>query len=632
MNINEFADAQKTHNILYPVIDVTDNLDDPFVPFVSLLEGKETPDITNERWKLYNQLYSHFHSKVDNIVSNVEVDLKQKITSLLFDNERSERKRETFRTLFLLGSDSTTPIDFKDIDSTTMNVRVDITAKESPNVRMMLRRSMFKLFSTAEENTNNVQNLVKVSQDEAASLIFDDRHTNHEGTTSNEVSYDLSLVENFKLLFGKNLNMVFNFKDVDSFNFQHIDGFLELLKNALKTKHVNIYLVFNINTNLSMIEKNLKQSTLRFLKRNYGILDISSNRGFKYANRIFEGFLDTVDGKLNLSENFIQFILDRMANNTNHNLQLLTKILDYSLMSYFYQNPFAVFIDPVNIEYLDDSYLKLLSKCPTYMFFLDGLIKQGAPTEEISNLLRNKDGAMADFFAEFLVRDNPINRHAKAVATILEDRCNIQNYNLIELYYNLLTDNLDDFLKSWPESQQYKDELAFESVDTIFKELFTLDNNNDLLSEAMFPKYKTNMEDDLLCWEQTLAKNQDESFNELKDMESLNILNMALGPIVGQLFKVYREAPSTINLFDFFSAFKETLPKSEILNFLVDYQSEDDELKIFMEKNNDNHDVVFDKVSLILFMQSLFDFENIGLVKASGKNYDIVDKYIWRGI
>ncbi|SMN18197.1 similar to Saccharomyces cerevisiae YLL004W ORC3 Subunit of the origin recognition complex [Maudiozyma saulgeensis] len=628
MNINEFADAQKTHNVIYPNLPKSGELTERCIPFVPLLEGKESTEIMYERWQLYNQLYDHFHSQVDNIVSNGEIELKQNITKLLFNDGQSLKTKGTFKTLFLLGSDSNTPIEFDVTDSTnTLNVLIDMTAKESPNVRMMLKRAMFKVFSTAQEDSNSNLGMIK-EEDDISQPVF----TNGIHQSITEVSYDLSLVENFKSIFGKNLNIVLNFKDVDSFSFHSLDGFIQLLKNALKYDSVNFHLVFNINTNISIMEKNLTQSTLRLLKRNYSILDISSNRGFKYANKVFECFLETVDNKLNLSENFIKFILEKMANNTHHNLQLLTKILDYSLMSYFYENPFAVFIDPFNVKYLNDSYLKLLKKCPTYMFFLGELVKEGAPVDEISNLLTNDDDAIEQFFAEFLVRDNPTNRHAKAVATILEEKCGTQNYNLIELYYNLLTDNLDNYLKKWPECELYKQELSFESVDTIFKELFTLDNKNDLLSQAMFPNYKSNMEDDLLCWERVINTDDKGSLEDIQELESLSALNRELGPIVGELFKVYREAPIVINLFDLYTSFKVLLPREQILEFIKDYSTKDKDLKKFIENNGDDDDIIFDKVVLILFMQGIHDYDNMGLTNTVTKNPDFVDKHVWRGM
>ncbi|CAB4252114.1 similar to Saccharomyces cerevisiae YLL004W ORC3 Subunit of the origin recognition complex [Maudiozyma barnettii] len=629
MNINEFADAQKTHNVIYPILPKDHGSDERCIPFVPLLDGDESTEIMHERWQLYNQLYIHFHSQVDNIVSNGEIELKHNITKLLFSDDHSLKTKETFRTLFLLGSDSDTPIEFDIIDPTkTVNVLVDMTAKESPNVRMMLKRAMFKVFSTAQADYNNIQAVIKENGDnESISEAL-----NGMPQLLTEVSYDLSLIENFKSIFGKDLNIVLNFKDVDSFSFHALDAFIQLLKNALKYESVMFHLVFNINTNISIMEKNLSQSTLRLLKRNYSILDISSNRGFKYANKVFECFLETVDNKLNLSENFIEFILEKMANNTHHNLQLLTKILDYSLMSYFYENPFAVFIDPFNVKYLNDSYLKLLKKCPTYMFFLDELVKEGAPVNEISNLLTNEEDAIEQFFAEFLVRDNPTNRHAKAVANILEEKCNAQNYNLIELYYNLLTDNLDNYLKKWPECMLYKQELSFESVDTIFKELFTLGNKNDLLSEAMFPKYKGNMEDDLLCWERVINANDEGSLEDIQELESLSALNRELGPIVGELFKVYREAPIVINLFDLYTTFKVLLPRKRVLEFIRDYSTKDKALKKFINNNGDDDSIIFDKVVLILFMQGIHDYDNMGLTNTLSKNPDFVDKHVWRGM
>ncbi|KAG0664745.1 hypothetical protein C6P45_000541 [Maudiozyma exigua] len=639
MNVNEFADAQKTHNVVYPKLPTEEIAADDCIPFVPLLDGKESPDIIYQRWVLYNQLYVHFHSQVDDIVSNGEEDLKQNITDLLFNGDDQPENKGTFRTLFLLGSDSETPIEFtKNDPRNTCNVLMDMTSKEAPNVRMMLKRAMFNIFSKAQKDSLNLHTIVKDEGGGQQNDLVVDQNTepawyNHTKDALSEVSYDLSLVENFKSTFGKNLNLVFNFMDVDSFSFQTLDGFIQLLKNALKNDNVNFHLVFNINTNISIIEKNLSQSTLRLLKRNYSIVDISSNRGFKYANKIFESFLDTVDNKLNLSENFIKFILEKMANNTHHNLQLLTKILDYSLMSYFFENPFAVFIDPFNIKYLNESYLKLLRKCPTYMFFLDELVKEGAPVPEISNLLTNEDGAIEQFFAEFLVRDNPTNGHAKSVGKFLEEKCNTNNYNLIELYYNLLTDNLDNYLKKWPECENYKEELSFESVDTIFKELFTLDNKNDLLSQAMFPTYKTNMEDDLLRWEQVLSTQTDDTLAGMQDSESLSALNKEMGPIVGELFKVYREAPFVINVFDLYTAFKALLPQEQIIDFIKDYSSKDEAIAKFLENNkNEDDDTIFDKVVLVLYMQAMHDYENIGLINLITRNHDFVEKRVWRGM
>ncbi|CCF57634.1 hypothetical protein KAFR_0C06380 [Kazachstania africana CBS 2517] len=618
MNIADFADAQKSHNVIFPKFDGLDDDIDEDTPFVKLLDGKETSDAMMKRWNLYHQLHSHFHTQVDNIVSNIEHDLKSEISSILFNDD--EPRQQFFKSLFLMGSDSSIKIEFPEQTADTLNTLIDLSPKESPNVRMMLRRSMFKLVSIAENASNQLSTIKKEEEDHDDDCAED---VEEQEDGNGDVSYDLTLVENFKKLFGKNLNMVFMFKDVDSFSFNILDDFLILLKNALKNEHVKISLVFNVNTNLSNFEKNMKQSTIRLLKRNYHILDVSSNKGYKYGNRIFQSFLDTVDGKLNLSSRFVKFIIDKMSNNTNHNLQLLTKILDFSLMSYFYQNPFSIFIDPVNIEFLNDYYFELLAKCPTFMFFIDGLIKENVTSSEISSLLNNTNGKLEEFFVEFLVRDNPVIGHAKFVSQFLEDTLNIKNYNLIELYYNLLTGNLNEYLSMWPSCNEYLKDLSFEPIDTIFQELFTLDNSNGLLTTSLLPYYKTNMEETLLNWEKILPHVGTDLMNE-----------RVCGPIVSEVFKLYREANSMINIYDFYIAFREILPRNDVIQFLKDakqFGEEETEILDFVSNNDD--DAIFDKISLILFMQAIYDFEHMGFIKTtSTKSYDILEKCIWKGI
>lgn len=636
MNVNEFADAQRSHYTVYPTLKKR-RKGGSKIPFVNLLDGKELTQNVERRWELYHQLHSHFHDQVTNIVENIEVDLKGEISNILFNGSKRKDTKPCFNTLFLLGSDSTTKIELPDIDPNVFKVLVELTPKESPNVRMMLRRSMFKLFTSADaelhnktsvkrEVTNENINDYEESTEANGGIMGEGVREDDDGLVQADVSYDLSLVENFKALFGKNLNMIFNFKEVDSINFQTLDNFIVVLKNILKNEHLQINLVFNINTNMSNIEKNLPQSTIRFLKRNYHTLDVSSNKGFKYGNRIFQSFLDTVDGKLNLSARFVDFLLSKMANNSNHNLQLLVKILDYSLMSYFFHNPFSVFIDPVNIDFLNEDYLNMLIRCPTFMFFVEGLIKQNAPSEEIRSLLTNKDSTLAEFFAEFLVRENPINGYAKHVTQVLERELHIYNYNLIELYYNLLVGRLEPYLERWSAYRNSDRKLKFEPIDTIFQELFTLDNNNELLSQALFPCYKSNLENDMLHWEHTLPLGQSKA-----DDETLLKLDNSMAPVVGHMFKLYREANSSINVYDFYTTFRDTLPKKEIMDFLDETSDVDSNIRRLLLENEKAR--VIDKVSLALFMQAVFDFDHMGIIKTqNNRNYDVIEKCIWRGI
>ncbi|KAL3230475.1 Origin recognition complex subunit 3 [Nakaseomyces bracarensis] len=625
MSVSEFADSQRTHYIARPKYNYDDFRRDENelnTPFVRLLDGNEQDIAILKRWDLYHSLYSNFHDKVDDIVNNIATDLIQEVMNVLRDVPGKEYNygKPCFNTLFLLGSDSSLNVELPNNDPKVLDVVIELTPKESPNVRMMLRRSMFKLVQTADNCLSSKGSAIKM--EDKGSLGDEDSEINLE-IASDKITYDLTLLENFYDLFGKELNLVFNFKDVDSMGAVILDDFVELLNTALKNEHVKISLIFNINTNLSNFAKNFRQSTIRLLRRKYHKIDVSSNKGYKYGNRIFQSFLDTVDGKLNLSDRFVEFLMEKMSNNSNHNLQLMVKILDYALMSYFFENPFSVYIDPVNIDYLDQHYLNKLVKCPTFMFFVEGLIKENTSSTEILSLLDNTDNSLVNFFVEFLVRENPINGHAKYVATFLEDELGIKNYNLIELYYNMLQGKLGQYLSRWPACRDHIAKLDFEPIDTLFQELFTLDHSNGSLSQALFPLYRTNVENNLLNWEQVMPVNEASP----SKLASLNKLNETTSPIVCHLFKLYREANQQINTYDFYTVFKETLPEEEIMNYIEDVSKEDEKLAEILNKPD-----AFEKIALILFMQALFDFELIGIIKPAGKGYDILEKCIWRGL
>lgn len=132
MNVNSFADAQKSHNTIYPKFHGVVESNEECIPFVKLLDGNESSEILEKRWQLYHQLHSTFHSQVDDILANIETDLKNEISNILLNNNlESRRGKACFKTLFLIGSDSTTEIGFPNVaDDNEVNTVIDLTPKE----------------------------------------------------------------------------------------------------------------------------------------------------------------------------------------------------------------------------------------------------------------------------------------------------------------------------------------------------------------------------------------------------------------------------------------------------------------------------------------------------------------------
>lgn len=648
MDINDFTEAQKPHYIVVPKIkrEKTDKQDLNTVPFVRLFGGEESELMVHKRWELFHQLHNQFHLKVNEILDRIEKDIYGGIFDAINCDHPTQNKA-SFTSVFLLGSDSTTKITTPQDNVDTINVVIEMTPKESPNVRMMLRRSMFKLLLAVnsrlkKENSNREEEIDKDKDNISDQEILDDldepdMQLNMDGVHDySGLLYDLTLLKSFQKMFHKNLKLILNFKHVDSFYFQVLEDFIWLLKSSLDKEHIQICLIFNINTNISNFEKNLKQETIRLLKKDFKKIDLSHNKGYYYSNHVFKSFLNTVDGKLNLSAGFVRFLMDKMINNTGQRLHLLIKVLDYSLMSYFFQNPYSVFIDLTNIGLFDEKYLENLLKCQTLMDFIEGLIKEHAPSSDIISLLENKDRGLEDFFADFLVRDNPINRHFYSVIDVLETKLGIYNYDMIDLYYHLLTGKLADFLSRWKECKDYQDDLKYFPVNIIFQELFTLDNNNGLLSQALFPHFRSNLEDNLLDCDRFLPPPstliQDNNLFELR-------LNKLWDPPICQLFKLYREANALINVYDFFIAFKEILPKDiiSLLKNALEFDSVDisEEIKSKFNQilNESTTEEALEKIALVWFIQSISECQYLGIFRTHQyKSYEAIEKIIWRGI
>ncbi|SSD60174.1 related to Origin recognition complex subunit 3 [Saccharomycodes ludwigii] len=649
MDLKGFSEASKTHYIVVPP--PPNNTDDinvvnhqslnNSIPFVPLLNGKESIDALTKRWELYNALNCQFHSKIDNLLTQTNQIVYEKIYKIL-SSKNTTTSKGIFTSLFLLGSDSNLNIPSPADTENKINVIVSLTPKESPNVRMMIKRSMFELLAIASERIDPMTYNVSENLKEITLL---------------GVEYDLSLLKNFKNILKKDLKLIYNFKEADSFSFQVMDDFLQILKTMTTYDGIEVGAIFHVSTNLTNIEKNLRQKSIRLIKKNMHCVDLSKNKNFELTNKIFETFLITVDGKLHLSSSLLSFTLDKMANCDSKNklVDTLIKILDYSLMFYFFNTSFSIFVDIPNLVFFNENYVKELVKCKTFQKFIEKLVETHEPSENILDLLENKHNALEDFFAKLLISQNPRTEYLFKVKNILETELHITNYNLIEIYYNLLLQNnkgenkiLDYLVHNWPECANFEEKLAFPNVEIICQELFMLDNKSDLLSENLFPKMRSNIEDDLLSCDRLIPSIKVLGLDT--NDENLFSLSHVMDPPSTYFFSLYREASAFFNIYDFYVAFKTCLPKDVILKYIMSHinnykDNEDyndatylqvDILKNFLEENNNDKELFFDKLALIWFIQCVTEFKYMGIIKDEANTRKslsgILEKQIWRGI
>lgn len=308
-----------------------------------------------------------------------------------------------------------------------------------------------------------------------------------------------------------------------------------------------------------------------------------------------------------------------------------------------------------------------------------------AKKSEVRNLLEN-DAYLADCFRN--ARDK-IQKFKLVVLNLMNIAHKLQCYNekcnkvKLEIYKMIVSDQLmssiylKDLLNSkWIEKNE--DLVAFLNSDELFTSVEDLEdeylialrkkleitNPKENLSEVI-ASYMLNVKDDmgtlldkqLFCEVFTLDggafANLDVNIEENFENLMINLVRpklrgvLELGlndpgaylnndliasspvspkPIITQLFKVYKDAPSTINLYDFFIAFKESLDKTKILEQL--WQMNSDPKHVQLIKSCAEEDVSWNKLVYSWFLQSCLELIHIGFLKEKAKN-DYLEKAIW---
>lgn len=111
-------------------------------------------------------------------------------------------------------------------------------------------------------------------------------------------------------------------------------------------------------------------------------------------------------------------------------------------------------------------------------------------------------------------------------------------------------------------------------------------------------------------------------------------------PILTRLFHVYKDAPVSINIYDFFSAFRESFEKEKDCRILIKYLKENptieessrliDELTNIVDGKDKKHQI-WDKIVYSWFLQGCFELHQMGIIKEKPKG-DYLEKVIWKGV
>lgn len=108
-----------------------------------------------------------------------------------------------------------------------------------------------------------------------------------------------------------------------------------------------------------------------------------------------------------------------------------------------------------------------------------------------------------------------------------------------------------------------------------------------------------------------------------------------LGPSLAKLYQIYKDAPVNINLWDFYTAFKQSMMKREIIQELEsNWKDKSDNrnpaIAEYITELKDS-ELVWDKMTFSWFIQSCFELNAMGFVREKAKG-DYMEKMIWRNL
>ncbi|KAK6200481.1 origin recognition complex subunit 3 N-terminus-domain-containing protein [Scheffersomyces amazonensis] len=101
-----------------------------------------------------------------------------------------------------------------------------------------------------------------------------------------------------------------------------------------------------------------------------------------------------------------------------------------------------------------------------------------------------------------------------------------------------------------------------------------------------------------------------------------------LHPVITLLFRVYKEAPTSINIYDFFMAFKQSLNKKDIIQ-LVNEHADNNEYISSLDIEHNEED--WNKLAYAWFVQNCQELIMMGLLKEKSKG-DHLEKVVWKGV
>lgn len=185
-----------------------------------------------------------------------------------------------------------------------------------------------------------------------------------------------------------------------------------------------------------------------------------------------------------------------------------------------------------------------------------------------------------------------------------------------------INDNLfNEVLTITGGSSEIEEQLPKFSIEENFENLMI-----NLIRPKLREVIEVALEDPQLYLRNTLVVQADRQIKEG---------NRLLGPSLSRLYQIYKDAPLNINLYDFYTAFKQSLLKRDIIveieeNYNRNKSSMNPAIGECIAQLKSSDDV-WEKMTFAWFIQSCFELNAMGFIREKSKG-DYMEKMVWRNL
>lgn len=603
-------------------------------PFARLLGGKEPLSSVDLRWNMYLDAWGVQKAKIDELLEMTNGNILEDIVKYVSE---SDAQNQIPTALIFPGSNIANHVRlFGQIREWLGAVKgihmVTLHARTCPSLKAIIKNIVSDLIESEE-----VAEEVEVREED---LNYDRR-----------VKYDFSILAEWCRKVGNDASqkIVLILEDVDSFDVKVLSN-LVLMMHSYKDE-IPFRLVFGIATSLEIFEHKMTKTSIRHLQGQ--VFDAQATSTFQ---SLFENHMFNLNNKsIMVGPTILEDILKRQ-NVSTESIDAFISSLKYAYMSHYYSNPFSVFTSRL----LDagDEYEQIIDNCLTgeHIDALRMLPSFRAMTEsktdptEIEALLSD-DIHLMDLTKQAVHDFKDTARRVVSILKLFETIEKIfgkfsVKWGKTEIYIPLVRGELrdSDFFKAVSESCKSQSD---EMIQLLAQELAKYDLFDWLHDPAALLETITEALDKLKPFKQhlyheifvtdlaTLQQNVFVPFQRPAIETALADPRHYLGiedngdkftfvdPNISNLFTLYRESGIYINIYDWYVAFKECMPRSVI---------EAELKKQGMVPEEGESDEEWDKRTLSWFYQAAAELKFIGCVRDTKRKVESVEKLIWRGL